>query len=113
VSFHYFAMRKLHFLRRARALVAFPGGFGTFDELFEMLTLIQTHKVPPVPIVLLDRAFWVRVVDIDFLVDEGMLARADRDLFQFCETASDAWRYICSWHQRHGTVGFPPPEAVP
>jgi predicted Rossmann-fold nucleotide-binding protein len=78
-----------------------------------MLTLIQTHKVPPVPIVLLDRAFWERVVDIDFLVDEGMLAPTDRDLCQFCETASDAWRYICSWHERHGTLGFPPPEAVP
>lgn len=108
VSFHYFAMRKLHFLRRARALVAFPGGFGTFDELFETLTLVQTRKMEPVPIVLMNREFWERAVDIGYLVDEGMLAAADRDLVHYAQSAREAWDYICQWHARRGTKGFPP-----
>ena len=72
-SFHYFAMRKLHFLLRAKALVAFPGGYGTLDELFEVLTLIQTRKIKPIPVVLVGEAYWRRAVDIDFLVDEGVI----------------------------------------
>ena len=98
VSFHYFAMRKLHFLRRARALVAFPGGFGTIDELFETLTLIQTGKMAPVPVVLIDKRFWERAVDVEFLVSEGMLSPGDPNLFHFAESAADAWRYIREWH---------------
>jgi uncharacterized protein (TIGR00730 family) len=72
-SFHYFSMRKLHFLLRARALVAFPGGYGTFDELFEVLTLAQTRKIPPVPVILVGEEYWRRVIDFDFLVDEGTI----------------------------------------
>jgi uncharacterized protein (TIGR00730 family) len=113
VTFHYFAMRKLHFMRRARALVAFPGGFGTCDELFETLTLIQTHKMAPVPVVLVDRAFWERAVNFEFLVGEGMLAPGERDLVRYVESAADAWRYIREWHARAGTPGFPPPGAGP
>ena len=111
-SFHYFAIRKLHFLNRARALVAFPGGFGTLDEVFETLTLIQTRKMPAVPIVLVGRAYWERVFDVDFLVSEGTIEPEDRELFGYAETAQDAWRMICYWHAAAGTRGFPvkPPD---
>jgi uncharacterized protein (TIGR00730 family) len=98
-NFHYFALRKLHFLLRARALVAFPGGYGTFDELFEVLTLVQTRKIKPMPIVLVGETYWRRVVDIDFLVDEGVIDPEDRDLFWFAETAQEIWNGILQWHE--------------
>ncbi len=101
-SFRYFGMRKLHFLLRARALVVFPGGFGTFDELFETLTLIQTRKIHPVPVVLVGRSFWRRAFDIDFLVDEGVIDPEDRDLFWFAETAQEIWDDIKRWCERAG-----------
>ncbi len=88
--FHYFALRKMHFLLRAKALIAFPGGFGTLDELFEVLTLVQTHKMPRIPIVLLNTAFWSRLIDFDFLVDEGMIAPDDTSLFSIVDTAEEA-----------------------
>jgi uncharacterized protein (TIGR00730 family) len=106
-SFHYFAIRKLHFLNRARALVAFPGGFGTLDELFETLTLIQTRKMPAVPIVLVGRSYWERVFDVEFLVSEGTIEPEDRELFGYAETAEEAWEMICRWHAAAGTHGFP------
>jgi uncharacterized protein (TIGR00730 family) len=102
VRFHYFALRKLHFMMRAKALVAFPGGFGTLDELFEILTLVQTRKMKPVPIVLVGEAFWRRAVDFAFLVDEGVIAPEDRALFWFAETAEDIWRGILHWHEAAG-----------
>jgi uncharacterized protein (TIGR00730 family) len=101
--FHYFAMRKLHFLLRARALVAFPGGYGTFDEVFETLTLVQTRTIAPVPVVLVGEEYWRRAVDFDFLVDEGVIEREDRELFWFAETAQDVWASILAWHERRGT----------
>lgn len=101
--FHYFAMRKLHFLLRARALVAFPGGYGTLDEVFETLTLVQTRTIPPVPVVLVGEEYWRRAVDFDFLVDEGAIEREDRDLFWFAESAEDIWRSILAWHERRGS----------
>jgi uncharacterized protein (TIGR00730 family) len=101
--FHYFAMRKLHFLLRARALVAFPGGFGTLDEVFETLTLVQTRTIEPVPVVFVGESYWRRAVDIDFLVDEGVIEREDRDLFWYAESAEDIWRSILAWHERNGT----------
>jgi uncharacterized protein (TIGR00730 family) len=101
--FHYFAMRKLHFLLRARALVAFPGGYGTFDEVFETLTLVQTRTIAPVPVVLVGEEYWRRAVDFDFLVDEGVIEREDRELFWFAETAHDVWSSILAWHERRGT----------
>ena len=101
-SFHYFALRKLHFLLRAKALVAFPGGYGTFDELFEVLTLVQTRKIKPIPIVLVGEAYWRRAVDIDFLVDEGVIDPEDRDLFWFAETAQEIWDGILHWHDAGG-----------
>jgi uncharacterized protein (TIGR00730 family) len=100
--FHYFAMRKLHFLLRARALVAFPGGYGTFDELFETLTLVQTRTIAPVPVVLVGESYWRRAVDFDFLVDEGVIEREDRDLFWYAESAEEVWRSILAWHERRG-----------
>jgi hypothetical protein len=102
VRFHYFALRKLHFVMRAKALVAFPGGFGTLDELFEILTLVQTRKMKPVPIVLVGEAFWRRAVDFDFLLDEGVIAQEDRALFWFAETAEEIWRGILHWHEAAG-----------
>ncbi len=106
-QFHYFAIRKLHFLLRARALIAFPGGYGTLDELFETLTLIQTGKHKPIPIVLVGREFWDRAVDFDFLVDEGVIARADRALLQYAESADDIWRLLSGWYERAGTSILP------
>ena len=101
-SFHYFALRKLHFLLRAKALVAFPGGYGTFDELFEVLTLVQTRKIKPIPVVLVGEAYWRRAIDMDFLVDEGVIDREDRDLFWFAETAQEIWNGILHWHDAGG-----------
>ena len=101
-SFHYFALRKLHLLLRAKALVAFPGGYGTLDELFEVLTLIQTRKIKPIPVVLVGEAYWRRAVDIDFLVDEGVIDSEDRELFWFAETALEIWNGILRWHDASG-----------
>jgi uncharacterized protein (TIGR00730 family) len=91
LSFRYFALRKLHFMLRARAMVAFPGGFGTFDELFEALTLVQTRKVRPMPVVLVGKAWWQRAVEFDFLIAEGVIARRDANLFRFADTAGEIW----------------------
>lgn len=89
-EFRYFALRKFHFMLRARALVAFPGGFGTFDELFEALTLVQTGKVERLPIILVGRQFWQRAIDFDWLVEQGVIARADLDLFSVVDTGAEA-----------------------
>lgn len=102
LQFHYFALRKLHFLLRARALVAFPGGYGTLDELFETLTLIQTRKIPPMPVVLVGQEFWRKALDIDFLVDEGVIEEEDRELFWYAETAQDIWSSINQWYADKG-----------
>jgi uncharacterized protein (TIGR00730 family) len=101
-QFHYFALRKLHFMLRARALVAFPGGFGTFDELFETLTLIQTRKISPLPVVLVGEQFWRSAVDVDFLVEEGVIDAEDRDLFWYAETAEEIWEGLLLWYELKG-----------
>ena len=93
-QFHYFAIRKMHLLMRAKSLVAFPGGFGTLDELFETLTLIQTRKVHPIPVLLFGKAFWERIVNFEALVEEGTISPEDLDLFVFVETAEEAWELI-------------------
>jgi uncharacterized protein (TIGR00730 family) len=98
-QFHYFAIRKMHLLLRAKAAVFFPGGMGTLDELFETLTLVQTVKMKPLPIVLLGEEFWNRIVDWDFLVEEGTIAPEDISLFKICDTADEAWEYICHYHK--------------
>lgn len=102
-SFHYFAIRKLHFLLRARALVVFPGGYGTMDELFEVLNLVQTRKIAPLPVVLVGEEYWRRVFDADFLVDEGMIDPEDRELFWFAETAEATWHGILRWYEAAGS----------
>jgi len=94
LRFRYFALRKLHFLLRARAMVAFPGGFGTFDELFETLTLVQTRKMRPIPIVLVGEAWWRHAVDMDYLVAEGMIRKVDLRLFSYAESARQIWSRI-------------------
>lgn len=93
--FHYFALRKMHFLLRARAVAIFPGGFGTFDEAFELLTLVQTGKVRPMPILFFGRDYWERVVNFAALVEEGVISATDLELFTFCETADEAWDAVC------------------
>jgi len=97
-NFHYFAIRKMHFMLRAKALVAFPGGFGTIDELFEALTLVQTGKVEHLPVILVGQAFWERLFNVQLLVDEGLIAPEDRNLYRFAETAEDAWRQIVDYY---------------
>lgn len=98
-KFHYFALRKMHFMMRAKALVAFPGGFGTMDELFEVLTLVQTTKVKPVPIILFDTQFWQQLFNFDLLIAEGMISPEDRKLFHFVDTPEAAWQIIKDFYQ--------------
>jgi len=98
-QFHYFALRKMHFLLRARAVAVFPGGFGTFDEMFELLTLIQTGKMKPIPILLFGREFWSRVINFDALCEEGTVSRKDLDLITWCETAEEAWAHITAFYE--------------
>jgi uncharacterized protein (TIGR00730 family) len=93
-QFHYFALRKMHFLLRARAVAVFPGGFGTLDEMLELLTLIQTGKIKPMPVLLFGRSFWERVLNFDALVEEGVIAPDDLKLFSFVEEAEQAWAII-------------------
>jgi uncharacterized protein (TIGR00730 family) len=97
-QFHYFAIRKLHFLLRARALVVFPGGFGTLDELFETLTLIQTRKIKPIPVLLFGREYWEKLIDFQYLVDEGTIHPENLDIFQYVETADEAFGRIVEWY---------------
>ena len=97
-QFRYFALRKMHFLIRAKALVAFPGGFGTMDELFETLTLLQTGKVTGVTVVLIGRDFWDRLINWDMLIELGLISSQDRELFQYAETAQEAWDLIARNH---------------
>jgi len=95
-QFHYFAIRKMHLLMRAKALVAFPGGFGTMDELFEALTLIQTRKVKPIPVLLFGRRFWQNIINFEGLVEEGTINAEDLNLFQYVSTAEEAWEIIAA-----------------
>lgn len=98
-KFHYFALRKMHFMMRAKALVAFPGGFGTLDELFETLTLVQCKKAKPVPIVLYGSSYWKRLLHLDVLVDEGVISEDDLDLFTYVDSVADAWSFIRAFYE--------------
>lgn len=93
-QFHYFAVRKMHFLKRAKGLAAFPGGFGTLDELFETLTLIQTKKIRPLPVVLVGKQYWKRVIDFEFLVEQGAIEEKDLDLFELVDCAEEAYQCL-------------------
>ena len=103
-QFHYFALRKMHFVMRSIGLVCFPGGFGTLDELFETLTLIQNGKSRKRPVLLFGRAFWEKLLDFQHLVDTGMVSAADLQLFRFVETAEEAWQMLADYY------GFDAPE---
>lgn len=98
-QFHYFAVRKMHFLIRARALIAFPGGYGTLDELFEALTLLQTRKITRLPVLLFGREFWSKIVNFEAMMDEGTIDQEDLELFQFVETPEEAWQAIVDFYQ--------------
>jgi uncharacterized protein (TIGR00730 family) len=100
-QFKYFALRKFHFILRAAAVVLFPGGFGTLDEMFETLTLRQTHRMQPVPIILYGREYWAKIIDFQRLADDGVIADEHLDLFTWAETPEDAWRQIVEFHERH------------
>lgn len=102
-QFRYFAIRKLHFMHRAKALVIFPGGFGTLDEFFEILTLIQTSKSPSIPIVLLGKSYWDNVINLNFLLEEDVIAEEDLDHLFYVENADEAWNKILLWHKTNGT----------
>jgi uncharacterized protein (TIGR00730 family) len=93
-KFHYFALRKMHFMMRAKALVAFPGGFGTLDELFEVITLVQTRKAKPVPIILFGTDYWKRLLNMDVLIEEGAISPEDLDLLHYTDDPQDAWDSI-------------------
>jgi uncharacterized protein (TIGR00730 family) len=106
--FHYFAMRKMHFLLRAKALVAFPGGFGTLDEMFDALTLRQTSRMQEIPVILFGREYWERVIDFQFLVDEGAIHDEHLHLFQYADTPQAAWEAIARFHGHAPTdIGSP------
>jgi uncharacterized protein (TIGR00730 family) len=98
-KFHYFALRKMHFMMRAKALVAFPGGMGTLDELFEVLTLVQTRKAKPVPIVLFGVDYWKRLVNFDVMVEEGTISEGDLSLFTYTDDPQVAWSTIKTFYQ--------------
>jgi uncharacterized protein (TIGR00730 family) len=104
-QFHYFAMRKFHFILRAKALVVFPGGFGTLDELFDALTLRQTNRMQNIPIIIFGREYWQRVIDFQYLADEGTIDDADLDLFRYAGTPEEAWEMIRKFH--HGSNATP------
>jgi len=97
-KFHYFAIRKMHFMMRAKALVAFPGGFGTLDELFEVITLVQTQKAKPVPIILFGTDYWKRLLNLDVLVEEGAISPEDLNLFRYCDDPHEAWDSVRSFY---------------
>ena len=101
-QFRYFGLRKMHFMMRAIAFIAFPGGYGTLDELFEALCLIQTRKIPPLPVVLVGEEYWRRAFDAEFLAAEGTIDPEDTELFSFAETADQTWKYIREWYEKLG-----------
>ena len=98
-KFHYFALRKMHFMMRAKALVVFPGGFGTLDELFEVMTLVQTGKSRPVPIILFGTDYWKRLLDFDLLIEEGTISPENLDLFRYKDTPQEAWDAIQGFYR--------------
>jgi uncharacterized protein (TIGR00730 family) len=105
-QFHYFAIRKLHFFLRSKALVVYPGGFGTLDELFEILTLIQTRKTHPIPVVMVGASYWHKLINFDFLIEEGVIAPEDLNIFKIVDSAEEAWDYIIAWYEESGNPLF-------
>ena len=102
LRFHYFAIRKFHFFQRAKAMVVYPGGFGTMDELFELLTLIQTKSMKEMPVVLVGKQWWSNLLNIEFLIEEGMISKEDLEIFKVVNSAKEAWEYILNWYDTKG-----------
>ena len=98
-NFHYFAIRKMHFVMRAKAIAVFPGGFGTLDEFFETLTLIQTGRMERVPVILFGKSFWERAFDLDFLAEQGTISPGDQDIIDYVDTAEEAWEIIAKFYR--------------
>jgi len=111
-QFHYFAIRKMHFMMRAKAMVAFPGGYGTMDELFVALTLVQTGKVKSLPVILFGKEFWTKALNLEFLRDEGVIGPQDLDLFRYAETAREAWDKIQAYYREKGRPYVPSDRPV-
>ena len=107
-QFHYFAARKMHFMMRAKALVAFPGGYGTLDELFEIITLVQTKKEKPVPIILYGSSYWKRLINFDVMIEEGAIERKDLGVLNYCDTPQAAWEVIRDFYQLGDNEATPP-----
>jgi uncharacterized protein (TIGR00730 family) len=107
-QFHYFAARKMHFMMRAKALVAFPGGYGTLDELFEIITLVQTKKEKPVPIILYGSSYWKRLINFDVMIEEGAIERKDLGVLNYCDTPLAAWEVIRDFYQLGDSETAPP-----
>jgi uncharacterized protein (TIGR00730 family) len=105
-QFHYYAIRKLHFLHRAKSLVIFPGGFGTLDELFEVLTILQSEKSKMIPVILLGKSYWQKAIDFAFLEEENVIRSEDMQLFFYVDTAQEAWDSILQWHEKNATPLF-------
>jgi uncharacterized protein (TIGR00730 family) len=107
-QFHYFAARKMHFMMRAKALVAFPGGYGTLDELFEIITLVQTKKEKPVPIILYGSSYWKRLINFDVMIEEGAIERKDLGVLNYCDTPLAAWEVIRDFYRLGDSETAPP-----
>ena len=101
LQFHYFAIRKFHFFQRAKAMVVYPGGFGTMDELFELLTLIQTKSMKQIPVVIVGKQWWSNLVNFDFLIEEGLISEKDLEIFTVVENAQEAWYSIANWYKNN------------
>jgi len=104
--FHYFSVRKFHFFQRAKGMVVYPGGFGTLDELFELLTLTQTGSMQQIPVAIVGKQWWSNLVNIEFLIEEGMIAKEDLNIFKVVDSAKEAWEYIINWHEENNTPLF-------
>ncbi len=111
-QFHYFAIRKFHFFQRAKAMVVYPGGFGTMDELFELLTLIQTKSMKQIPVVMVGKQWWSNLLNLEFLIEEGMIAKEDLEIFKVVDCAKDAWEHILKWYNERGKPLFKEDESL-
>jgi len=110
--FHYFSIRKFHFFQRAKAMVVYPGGFGTMDELFELLTLKQTGSMQQIPVVMVGKQWWSNFLNIEFLLEEGMISKKDLDIFVMVDSAKEAWEHILNWHSDNAKPLFKEDESV-
>jgi len=105
-KFFYFGTRKLHFMQRAKALVVFPGGFGTLDELFEGLTLVQTNKKESIPVILVNSSFWKNIINFDYMISQGVILEKNLKLFYYAKDANDAWNIILKWYSKRNNPLF-------